>query len=193
MFAFLSGTVAYKTVNFIALNVNGIGFQVFVPAREMIGVQAGDPLMLYTYTNIREDALELYGFRAQDELDMFVALISVSGVGPKSALSLLDVMTASGLAAAIVTGDEKAILKAQGIGKKTAQRILLELKDKVSSDSIFPTEDGEELLPTDDKDEAVVALTALGYTAQEAKAALRGAPKGLSVEELIKHALKQMY
>lgn len=190
MFAYISGKVAFTAVNYVAVDVHGVGYQVFVPLRILNTLEKGSPVMFYIHTNVREDAFELFGFLSQEELHIFRSLLSVSGVGPKSALAVLDVLSCEELALAVVTGDDKAIAKAPGIGKKSAQRIILELKDKISNEQLVsmptaaPAKGGA-------FDEAQEALLALGFSPQEAQAALRNVTEAMSVEDMIKAALAQ--
>lgn len=190
MFAYISGKVAFTAVNYVAVDVHGVGYQVFVPLRILNTLERGAPVMFYIHTNVREDAFELFGFLSQEELHIFRSLLSVSGVGPKSALAVLDVLSCEELALAVVTGDDKAIAKAPGIGKKSAQRIILELKDKITNEQLIsmptatPSKGGA-------FDEAQEALLALGFSPQEAQAALRSVTDAMSVEDMIKTALAQ--
>ena len=150
---------------------------------------------MYTYLHVREDVMELYGFTSAEEKSMFLSLLSVSGVGPKAALAVLSVADVAEVAAAVVTGDEKTITKAQGVGKKMAQRIILELRDKIKNadldlpldDDTAPAKEG------DNRSEAAAALVSLGYSMQEARDALKGADGTMSVEQLVKHALTKLF
>ncbi|MBQ1947836.1 MAG: Holliday junction branch migration protein RuvA [Clostridia bacterium] len=190
MFAYISGKVAFTAVNYVAVDVHGVGYQVFAPLRVLNTLKKGDSVMFYIHTNVREDAFELFGFLSQEELHIFRSLLSVSGVGPKSALAVLDVLSCEELALAVVTGDDKAIAKAPGIGKKSAQRIILELKDKITNEELVSV--SEHTPQTGGTfDEARDALVALGYSAQEAQAALRGVTEDMSLEDMIKAALVQ--
>lgn len=151
---------------------------------------------LFTVLHVREDAVELFGFATQDELNCFKLLTSVSGVGPRNALAILSVMTPQGFALAVATEDSKTITKAKGVGPKLAQRIVLELKDKLrkETDVSGGFEDGELTVPASGSSsvgEAISALTVLGFSHQEAAKALSGASPDMSVEELIKYALKK--
>lgn len=190
MFAYIAGKVAYTAMNYVAVDVHGVGYQVFAPLRILNSLEKGASVMFYIHTNVREDAFELFGFLSQEELHIFRSLLSVSGVGPKSALAVLDVLSCEELALAVVTGDDKAIAKAPGIGKKSAQRIILELKDKITNEELIAP-----AVQNSNKggayDEAQDALIALGYSPQEAQAALREVTESMSVEEMIKNALAQ--
>ena len=161
--------------------------------------QSGQECMLYTHMNVREDNVDLFGFAHKEERDMFRRLISVSGIGPKSALGILGSMPLSDLRLAILTGDATALARAPGVGKKTAQRISLELKDKLTREALRGTEeipvitaDGD--APAQDAvSEAMLALKSLGYTPQEAANALKGVKgQGSTADELIRLALRQM-
>ena len=161
--------------------------------------QSGQECMLYTHMNVREDNVDLFGFAHKEERDMFRRLISVSGIGPKSALGILGSMPLSDLRLAILTGDATALARAPGVGKKTAQRISLELKDKLAREALRGTEeipvitaDGD--APAQDAvSEAMLALKSLGYTPQEAANALKGVKgQGSTADELIRLALRQM-
>ena len=131
MFYYLKGTAAHLGPNLAVIDCGGVGYACRTTSYTLSALQIGAPAQLYTHLNVREDAMELYGFSTENERNCFQMLIAVSGVGPKAALSILSATTPEGLATAIITGNEKALMVAQGIGKKTAQRIILELKDKL--------------------------------------------------------------
>ena len=188
----------------IVIEVNGIGYNVRIPAG-MAGrlPQIGEVVKLYTYTSVREDAIGLYGFLSRDDLNMYRQLITVSGIGPKGGLSVLSAMSADELRMAVISQDAKAIAKAPGVGIKTAQRIILELKDKISLEDtammreVNQVPQGSMLTgKSQAQTEAVEALTALGYSPSEAlravKAVLQETPD-LDVEALLKAALKKMF
>lgn len=191
MISFVRGTVVNKSINSVIIDVSGIGFKILVPSRDAENIKSGEVTLLNTYFSVKEDSMELYGFLKSEDLDMFNLLIGVNGVGPKAALSLLSAFSAESLSSAIMLSDGKKISSAQGIGKKTAERIILELKDKVS----MTVPDGEgELSPDTAYDkgveaEALSALKALGYTAYEAAEAVKRAGLKDSVEDTIKAAL----
>lgn len=187
MISFVRGTVAVKGASFVTVDVGGIGFKLSVPARDAEAAKKGEEVFFNTYFSVREDAMELYGFSSEEDLLMFNLLLGVSGVGPKAALSLLSAFTAASLSSAVMLSDAKKIATAQGVGAKTAQRIILELADKVSSL-------GGESAPEQTNDpgtggEAVSALIALGYSASEAADAVKKAGAKESVEDTIKAAL----
>jgi len=186
----------------VVMTSGGIGLRVMCSMNTLSALPAaGAECTLYTHMSVREDAMELYGFWKHEERDMFRRLISVSGIGPKSALGVLGSMPLSDLRLAILTGDAAALSRAPGIGKKTAQRISLELKDKLAQDALGGTAGMEDFAVTVDADtpvqdavsEAMLALKSLGYTPQEAANALKGV-KGQAdtPDELIKLALRHM-
>lgn len=198
MYYYIKGTLAAKGDNCLVVDAGGVGYRIYTSLNciEKAG-STGSEITVYTYLNVREDAMELYGFISEDERKMFMLLISVSGVGPKAGLALLSVATPDRLATAIVTGDEKLITKASGVGPKAAKRIILELRDKIDSDVLGIDSDGvilstaEEVI-ADSRAEAMSALVALGYSSQEAKSVLVKLDANLSTEELIKKALTQL-
>lgn len=173
----------------MVLDVNGVGYMLKVGASAAEKASVGEKRKVYTYLNVREDAMELYGFLSEEELNLFKMLISVSGVGPKVGVAILSSVSPSEFALAVVTGNVKAITKAPGVGPKVAQRIILELKDKMKNAEIaeMPQDYGAF---TDTSDEAVSALVVLGYSAAEAKNVLSKVESGLSVEDAVKSALK---
>lgn len=182
MIALVRGEIVARGSDHVIVDVRGIGYKVFVPRHP-----ASDVVSLHTHQVVREDAQQLYGFETREELALFEMLIGVSGVGPRSALALLSVSRPAQLAAAIASGDVAALAKAPGVGKKTAERLIVDLKSKVSRDGIEREPAGA---PVDD--EAASALQALGYTAAEALAALRGAPPAgkATTEERVTAALR---
>ncbi|MCR4908181.1 MAG: Holliday junction branch migration protein RuvA [Lachnospiraceae bacterium] len=203
MIGFLKGTVEYVTEDTVLLEVSGVGFEVKISTSTAGALPGkGKSCMLYTFLAVKEDDLSLYGFLKREELELFKSLISVSGVGPKGAQAILAVLTPEDLRFAIMSGDAKAISRAPGVGGKTAQRIILELKGKVADIGGFmPDAEGstEGIIPAagrDDsaRDEAVAALTALGYSATESYRAVRDADAGENpdAETLLKAALKKL-
>ncbi len=201
MISMLKGTILDKDANEAVLMAGGVGFRLLCSGNTVSMLpQAGGEATVYTYLSVREDAMELYGFLTKEERAMFRSLISVSGIGPRSALFVLGSMPLSDLRLAILTGDTAALSRAQGVGKKTAQRIALELRDKLAKDALsdesaFAAADlaGDAPIAHDAISEAMQALKALGYSPQEATAALRGV-KGQAdtADELIRLALKKM-
>lgn len=198
MYYYIKGELAAKGSNYIVVDAAGVGYMIYTPAGNIEKAGAvGSEITMYTYLNVREDIMELYGFITPEEKEMFLRLISVSGVGPKAALAILTVSTPPQLAAAIIKGDTKLITKAQGVGPKAAQRIILELKDKIDSNDLGIDQDGAELseqveLITDARAEAMSALIALGYSSSEARGALSKLDRELSTEQLIKQALARL-
>ena len=187
MISFIRGKVAQKGANFAVVDVGGIGLKLLLPARDAENAKKGEEAFFNTYFSVREDAMELFGFSSEEDLLMFNLLLGVSGVGPKAALSLLSAFTASSLSSAVMLSDAKKIATAQGIGAKTAQRIILELADKVPS---FGSESApEEAADPTAGSEAVSALIALGYSAGEAADAVKRAGTKESVEATVKAAL----
>ena len=191
----LSGTIRTKQPNFVVLEVSGVGFGVktTLNTTSKLG-REGEQGFLYTHLNVREDALELYGFAQQSELECFLMLISISGVGPKAALAVLSVMTPEKVALAASSGDHKAFTKASGVGPKLAQRIALELKDKVGKGLAMGTgfaDAGEEAPAAGSApSQAVAALVALGYNASDAARAVSRVDDTLPVQDIIKIALR---
>ena len=199
MFYYLKGTAAHLGPNLAVIDCGGVGYACRTTSYTLSALQIGAPAQLYTHLNVREDAMELYGFSTENERNCFQMLIAVSGVGPKAALSILSATTPEGLATAIITGNEKALMVAQGIGKKTAQRIILELKDKMAKESAATGLDfsggGAVSAPafTSKAREAAQALAVLGYTSAEVAQALKGVDvETLSLEEIIRQCLKKM-
>lgn len=198
MFYYLSGTVAHIEPYLAVIDCGGVGFACRTTSYTLSALKKGNKGKLFTYLNVREDAMELYGFATQEELNLFQQLISVSGVGPKAALSILSASTPANLALSIITGDEKALTCAQGIGKKIAQRVILELKDKLAKGQLTVSggeafAGGMTIIPEDKTSEAAAALAVLGYSQQEIGLAFKGLDmEGLTLEEIIKQALKKM-
>ena len=193
MYYYIKGKLAYKGDNYIVVDAGGVGYMIFTSLHNIEESGAiGSQITVYTYLAVKEDALDLYGFLTVEEKEMFMRLLSVSGVGPKAALAVLSSLTISKLVTAIITGDAKSIMKAQGVGMKVAQRIILDLKDKVSTEFLDDIADDEniDLTPvTDNKAEALSALVVLGYSSHDAQQALSRLPADLSSEDLIKKAL----
>ena len=200
MFYSLTGKIIYKDEQSVALLVGGVGFKCFTTRSTLAKVNSSgnSEETLFTYLNVREDALDLFGFYSSEELDAFKLLLGVSGVGPKAALAILSELTPDNFAVAVASGDTKAITQANGVGPKLAQRIVLELKDKISSVSFISEESSNissavsQVASKSNSQEAVQALTALGYTQTEASVAISKLDQSLSVEDLIKGALKNM-
>ena len=179
MFYYLSGTVAEIEANLAVIDCGGVGYACSTTNYTLSQLKKGERAKLYTYMNVREDAVDLFGFASQSELHSFKMLIGVSGVGPKAALSVLSSTTPGNLAMSVVMGDEKALMAAPGIGKKIAQRIILELKDKLAKEQQSGSfEVGGISIPTVQQSsktgEASAALAVLGYGSQDIAVALRG-------------------
>ncbi len=195
MFYYLDGTVAHVEPYLAVIDCGGVGYACRTTGTTIAKLQKGQRGKLYTYLNVGEDVFDLYGFATQGELGSFKQLLGVSGVGPKAALAILSVTTPESLAMAIITGDEKALTRAPGIGKKIAQRIILELKDKVAKEQ---QSIGLPTVPTDTPAgtkaaEAAAALGVLGYGNAEISEALRGIDvENLPLEEIIRQSLRKM-
>ena len=199
MFYYLSGTVAHMEPYLAVIDCGGVGYACRTTNTTLSQLKKGERGKLFTHLNVREDAMELYGFATQEELNLFEQLISVSGVGPKAALSILSASTPANLALSIITGDEKALTCAPGIGKKIAQRVILELKDKLAKGQLaVPGGEsyggtGITVIPENKASEAAAALAVLGYSQGEINLALKGVDlDALSLEDIIKQALKKM-
>lgn len=197
MYAYISGRVAEKGSGELVLEAGGVGYALQCSMTTLAQVPpVGETMRCYTYLSVREDALELFGFASKEEKAMFLRLIGVSGIGPRTALGVLGSMPLKDLHLAILTGDLNALSRAPGIGKKTAQRIALELKDQITQEAMtgLPPEPASGSPVRDDAlTEAMQALQALGYTPVEASRALQ-AVRGKSdkADELIKLALRAM-
>jgi len=200
MIGFLRGLLAEKGDGYIVIDVNGVGYYVNVPANHSAYLsQEGEEVTVYTSMIVREDDISLFGFSGKGELDLFTKLIGVSGVGPKAAVSILSSFTSDQLKEAIIFEDSKALTRANGIGKKTAERIVLELKDKFTAadgitGSIADEVSGADSAFVGSRGEAINALISLGYSRGEATSALAGVKeRDLSTEEYIKLALKNLF
>ena len=196
MFYYLNGVVAETGPNLAVIDCGGVGYACATTNYTLAHLKRGEKSKLYTYLHVREEIFEIYGFSSQAELNSFKMLIGVSGVGPKAALAILSATTPDQLALAIVTGDEKSLTAAQGIGKKIAQRIILELKDKLAKEQTSFASDGAMVhipVRNDKSGEAAAALAVLGYTSQDISVALKGIDMdALPLEEIIRQALKKM-
>lgn len=193
----LKGTLTVSDVNFIVVECGGVGFKCFTTLNtvKQIG-KTGDTVNVYTYLAVREDAMDLYGFSSLAELDAFKLLITVSSIGPKAAVSILSQLSPDKLAVCIASGDAKAITRAQGVGKKTAERVVLELKDKMGAIAVGDVSDAvssaASVSANSDSAEAVEALVALGYAQSDAAVVVGAMDKSLSVDEMIRLGLKQL-
>ena len=199
MFYYLDGTVAEVLPYLAVIDCGGVGYACKTTNTTLSRLKKGQRGRLYTYLNVGEGVFELYGFATANELNSFKLLIGVSGVGPKAALAILSSATPESLAMAIVTGDEKTLTAAPGIGKKIAQRIILELKDKMAGASggtlDFSSGGGAVNVSafTNKATEAAQALAVLGYTSAEVAAALKGIDvESLPLEEIVRQSLKKM-
>lgn len=195
MYAHIEGLVAEKTADGLVLDCGGVGYLLSVSRNTLAAAPGvGSPMKCYTVLSVREDALELFGFATREERRMFERLKSVSGVGPKTALQVLSTLSVHDLSIALVTGDAQALSRAPGIGKKTAQRLLLELKDKVEDAELTSGVSAAPLTnPSEPAAEAIEALMALGYASSEAaQAVARVADKAQAANEIIRLALKGM-
>ena len=197
MFHYIKGRLTMKFDGGVVIEAAGIGYEIFVPDNSPAYLaKDGDVLTLYTAMIVREDDVSIYGFVEKESLRLFRKLMTVSGVGAKAAVSVLSCMPLSELKKAIAFEDAKALTRANGIGKKTAERIILELKDKLANmggDMAGEIQGMDTIAATDEKTEAVNALMALGYTKAEAMSAmLHVKDTGLSAEEYVKKALKQI-
>ena len=202
MIAFVKGRIDEITEENVVIDVGGIGYNVKI-STETAALLPGvdEEVKLYTYTCVREDMFSLYGFLTRDDLEIFKKLITVNGIGPKGGLAILSVMSADDLRFAIIAGDAAAISKAPGIGKKTAERVILDLKDKISLEDTLVHKEmqvaqaGEAHADQHARNEAVEALTALGYSATDALHAVKKvqAEEDMDVETILKLALKNMF
>lgn len=196
MISYISGVIDSVESDKIILDNNGIGYGIFMPntALDMLG--AGEEVKIYTYFSVREDAMQLFGFLTKEELNIFKLLIGVSGVGPKGAINIISACPGDSLHMAILSGDSKTISKAQGIGNKTAQRIIIELKDKLDLEEIIGVQDDTKETPQAKgvQDDTIEALVALGYSQSDAFNAVKKVKDTnvMDVEELLKLALKNM-
>ena len=199
MYYYVSGQVAHVEPYLAVIDCGGVGYACRTTAYTLSQIKKGDRAKLFTYLSVREDAMDLYGFFSQEELKLFQQLISVSGVGPKAALAILSSSTPANLAMSIITGDEKTLTRAPGVGKKIAQRVILELKDKlakgqtVSASGENITMDAVTIIPQNKLSEASAALAVLGYSQAEINVALKGVNvDGQPLEQVIRMALKNM-
>ncbi len=200
MFYYIKGELVMTDPQTAVIDCGGVGYKLTVSANTLSHLtRLGEKVCLYTHFYVREEIVELIGFYSEAELAAFKLLISVSGIGPKAAMAVLSVMTPEKFALAVSTGDAKAIAKAQGVGSKTAARVVLELKDKIAKTFGTSVMDGDdeggfqvETIPTGSAAEAISALMVLGYTRQEAKSALAGIDPAMSLEDMITAALRKM-
>ena len=195
MFYYLNGTVTLLDANLAVVDCGGVGYACYTSNYTLARLQLGKPAKLFTYCNIKEDAFDVFGFSTREELDCFKRLLGVTGVGTKAALAILSVISPDQLTLAVMTQDDKTITMAQGVGKKLAQRIILELKDKLGASQLeLNTAElvGAGVPVRGSKSaEATAALVGLGYSQTEAAAALKGLDvEKLSIEDIIRQALR---
>ena len=200
MYSYIRGELAEINSDHIVLDVNGIGYQIYIPTNSLNYLPSiGEMVKIHTYLYIREDAMMLYGFLTRDDLDMFKMLITVSGIGPKGGLGILSTLSTDDLRFAVLSDDAKAIAKAPGIGPKTAQRVIIDLKDKMSLEEAFEKKlehTTNKVLPENNsiKNDAVLALNALGYSSTESLKTVSKVEitEDMDVEDVLKAALKHM-
>lgn len=197
MYYYLSGKVAQISPHLAVVDCGGVGYACRTTNHTLAQLQVGEYGKLYTYLHVREDIMELYGFASEEERNCFQMLIGVSGVGPKASLSILSATTPEGLALSIITGNDKTLTVAQGIGKKIAQRIILELKDKLAKGQLPAGESyggiAVTIIPENKANEAAAALAVLGYGGEEISMALKGIDiEQLPLEDVIRQALRKM-
>lgn len=195
MIGYLNGIVKFVYEDNCIVDVHGVGYKVYVDSRTRESLSKGQELELFIHTAVREDSITLYGFKSQTDYDIFAQLITVSGIGARTALNVLAKMSSKDLAMAIYQKNVTALTNLPGIGKKSAQRLILELKDKIAADSMVD-DDTAEWTQSEEKgnplEEASEALSALGYTTSEIAEVFRKAKKSMSTEELVKLALKEL-
>lgn len=197
MIGFVEGIIEYIDVDKIVVNNNGVGYNVFMPASQIDTLNVDETVRVFTYLNVREDAMQLFGFLTRDDLEVFKLLITVNGIGPKGGLAVLSTITTDDLRVAVISEDAKAISKAPGIGAKTAQKVIIELKDKLNLEDVLePKLDANfQVNDNNSMSEAVMALVALGYSQADAYRAVKSIDniEELDVENVIKMALKMIY
>lgn len=199
MIAFLKGEVVSVGENRLVLEVNNVGYQMFISARDAADMPSvGEEVKIHTYLSVREDAMQLFGFLSEDDLEVYKLLLNVNGIGPKAGLGILSVLSADDLRFAVLSDDAKTIAKAPGIGNKTAQKLILELKDKLSLEDVFEkklkkTEKNTNIVEAN-QSEAVQALVALGYSSSDALRAVKKVDitEDMDTETILKQALRKM-
>lgn len=196
MFAYIKGSLEQKSNNYVVIDVGGIGYKIFMATKaiEALG-EIGEVVKVHTYYYVREDNISLYGFNTNEELRMFELLLQVSGIGAKSAIAMLSEISPSSFALAVISDDISQLVKIPGIGKKTAARIVLELKDKLKTEEAITKTEEVKLSITNEEEtsEAIAALQVLGYTKREIEKALENVDtKNLQLEEIIKQGLKNL-
>ena len=196
MFAYIKGILEQKSNNYVVIDVGGIGYKIFMATKaiEALG-EIGEVVKVHTHYYVREDNISLYGFNTNEELRMFELLLQVSGIGAKSAIAMLSEISPSSFALAVISDDISQLVKIPGIGKKTAARIVLELKDKLKTEEAITKTEEVKLSITNEEEtsEAIAALQVLGYTKREIEKALENVDtKNLQLEEIIKQGLKNL-
>lgn len=195
MIAYIKGNIELKSKEYIVIDVNGIGYKIFMSETEINELEKGKEIKVFTYMKVREDDVSLYGFLNNEELVTFELLISVGGIGAKSAISILSNISPSKFALAVITNDVNTLKKLPGIGAKTAQRIILELKDKMKTENAIENDNEiKEVIKLDSKSEdAIEALSVLGYMRKDIEKALTNIDtQNLTLEEIIKQGLKYL-
>lgn len=196
MFSYIQGRVEEINPEGIVLDHDGIGYEIGLPQSSLSQLRRQMQLRVYTYLQVRDDGLSLFGFLKREDLDLFKLLIGVGGIGPKGALSILGVLSVDQLRFAIAAGDDKTIAQAPGIGKKTAQRVILDLRDKIDFTQTLEAQldsKASDSSSDDIRGEAILALNALGYSSAEALQAIRDLDiSSMSVEDLIRAGLKEL-
>lgn len=193
----LNGKLTYVDPTFIVIECGGVGFKCFASTTTITSISTvGTNVNVLTYMSVKEDSIDLYGFATQEELNAFKLLISVSGIGPKAAMAILSVLPPDRLSVAVSSGDVKVIQSAQGVGKKTAERVVLELKDKMvgigSARTNTIVEGIQSVAQSDNAQEAVEVLVSLGFNQSEAASVVGTMDKSLSVDEMIRKGLKSL-
>lgn len=196
MFAYIKGSLEQKLNNYVVIDVGGIGYKIFMATKaiETLG-EIGKVVKVHTHYYVREDNISLYGFNTNEELRMFELLLQVSGIGAKSAIAMLSEISPSSFALAVISDDISQLVKIPGIGKKTAARVVLELKDKLKTEEAITKTEEVKLSITNEEEtsEAIAALQVLGYTKREIEKALENVDtKNLQLEEIIKQGLKNL-
>ena len=200
MFYYISGKVAVIEPGMVVIDAGGVGYAINTSYTSARSVKTGEQATFYTYLHVREGIFDLYGFGRREELSCFKQLIAISGVGPKAAIAILGAVTPEKLALCVISGDEKALTAAPGIGKKLAQRILLEMKDKMSKDQLEAASGSSGIVmpeltaPGGAMEDALAALAVLGYPRAVAVNALQGVDTaGLATDEIVRAALKRLF
>lgn len=187
MIAKITGKIAFFRDNYVVLDVAGVGYKIFVTEFAMGKIAGKEEVELYTHTYVREDTLSLYGFLTLEELEMFELLISISGIGPKAGIGILSIAEPKTIRVAVISGDSSILTRVSGVGKKIAERVILELKNRITE---LPGDDQKTAIADSD---AIEALTSLGYSVAQAREALKSVPKNIKdVSERVRAALKSL-